>query len=143
MVALSHDNFRRSKKRVSKAGTPASTREFVAQRLAAISATKPVLQSDTIPHNEQRRIGRRSVYRLASVFTSKLESIRCVVIDLSADGARITMEDAYTLPEIVTLRFEQSCVRKKARIAWRQGRDAGLCFIKQGDAGETENNRVD
>ena len=48
------------------------------------------------------------------------------------------MEDAYALPEIVTLRFDQSCVRRKARIVWRQGRDAGLCFIKQSDADEDE-----
>ena len=134
MVALSHDSFRRNKKRVRKAETTASAREFVAQRLAAISSSKPVVQPYSAPHKEQRRISRRSVYRLANVLTSKLESIRCIVVDLSADGARITMEAAYPLPEIVTLRFEQSCVRRKARIAWRQGREAGLCFIKQDEA---------
>ena len=131
MVALSHDNFRRSKKRAGKAEASASTRAFVAQRLAAITAANPAPKPNTSSHNEQRRIGRRSVYRLASVFTSKLESIRCVVIDLSADGAQITMEDTYPLPKIVTLRFDQSCVRKIARVAWTQGREAGLCFIKQ------------
>jgi len=133
MVELSHDNFRRSKKRVGKAETSAATRAFVGQRLAAITAAKPAQQANISPHNEQRRIGRRSVYRLASVLTSTLESIRCVVIDLSADGAQITMEGAYTLPEVVTLRFDQSCVRKKARVAWIQGREAGLCFIKQSE----------
>ncbi len=134
MVALSHNNFQRSNKRRGKAETSASARAFVAQRLAAITAAKPALQSNTTPHSEQRRIGRRSTYRLASVYVSRLESIRCVVIDLSADGARITMEHAYTLPEVVTLRFDQSCVRRKARITWRQGRDAGLCFIKPENA---------
>ena len=138
MVSLSHDSFRNGKKR---SGTPvgaAATREYVAKRLTEITSGQLAEPQKKAPAKEQRRLGRRSVYRLASIFVSKLDSYRCVVIDLSGDGARITMETDYHLPEYVTLRFDQSCVRRRARIVWRHGRDAGLCFVKHTEEADTD-----
>ncbi|MEM9616331.1 MAG: PilZ domain-containing protein [Pseudomonadota bacterium] len=133
MVALSHDSFKRSKRGIGKAGFDLSAEhDFVAKRLAAITNAKPLAcpPATTTNKAKRKRLTRHSVFRLARVFISKMDSIRCVVVNLSADGARITMEDAYALPDIVTLRFDQSGVRRKARVAWRQDRDIGLCFIK-------------
>lgn len=133
MVALSHDSFKRSKRGIGKAGPDLSAeQDFVAKRLAAITNAKPLACPPATTTNKARRerLTRHSVFRLARIFISKMDSIRCVVVNLSADGARITMEDAYALPDTVTLRFDQSGVRRKARVAWRQDRDIGLCFIK-------------
>jgi PilZ domain-containing protein len=114
-------------------------REFVAKRLSAISNAKPVMcpTAAAALRAHRERAPRKTVYRLASLFTSKMDSVRCVVVNLSADGARITMEDTYELPEFVMLRFDQSGVKKKARIAWRQDRDIGLSFIKEERDDET------
>lgn len=125
MADLSHKSFRYPLDNTGKTDAEtAAAREFVSKRLAAITRAKPVQKTQV------ERAPRKSVYKLAKLFTSKIDSVRCVVVNLSADGARVTMEDAYDLPEIVVLRFEQTGVKKKARIAWRQDREIGLSFIK-------------
>lgn len=134
MADLSRNSFKRRAKLHGKADAEmAEARAFVAKRLSAISNTKPV----TCPPEAAAIIGkherapRQSVYRLASLYISKIDCVRCVVVNLSADGARITMEGIFELPEFVVLRFDQSGVKRKARIAWRQDRDIGLTFIKE------------
>ncbi len=119
----------------------ARAEEFVAQRLSAITKAKPVTcpEATAVLREHKPRAPRTTVYRLASLFINKMDSERCIVVNLSADGARITMEDVIDLPETVVLRFDQSGIRKNARVVWRQDRDAGLCFIKNGDNDESEN----
>lgn len=127
MVDLSHNAFGRAK---GKAADDAA-KAFVARRLKAITNAKPVALPPMAARSDRRKdSARQSVFRLARLFTSRFDSVRCVVVDLSADGARVAMEGAYTLPEEVTLSFDQSCVKRKARIAWRHDRELGLEFIK-------------
>ena len=133
MADVSQKSF---KNRARLNGKPDSefsqTQEFVAKRLAAISKAKLVTcpKATAALTQHQVRAPRTTVYRLATLFLAKMDSERCVIVNLSADGARITMEGIFELPETVVLRFDQSGVRKKARIAWRQDRDIGLSFIK-------------
>ena len=118
----------------------AQAEKFVAERLSAITKAKPVTcpEATAALRKHQPRAPRTTVYRLGSLFLNKMDSERCVVVNLSADGAGITMEDIIDLPETVVLRFDQSGIRKTARVVWQQDRDAGLCFIKNEEPDETE-----
>ena len=120
----------------------AQAEDFVAQRLSAITKAKPVTcpEATATLRQNKPRAPRTTVYRLATLFVNSMDSERCIVVNLSADGARITMEDVIDLPETVVLRFDQSGIRKNARVVWRQDRDAGLCFIKNE---ETEENEIE
>ena len=132
MADLSHKSFRYPLGTTGKTDEEvAAAREFVSKRLAAITSAKPV-------KTQVERAPRKPVYKLAKLFISKIDSVRCVVVNLSADGAKVTLEGAYDLPDVVVLRFEQTGVKKKARIAWRQDRDIGLSFIKEEKPEEQE-----
>ncbi len=114
--------------------------DFVAKRLSAITKAKPVTcpEATAVLRQHSPRTPRTTVYRLASLFINKMDSERCIVVDLSADGARITMEDIIDLPETVILRFDQSGIRKTARVVWRQDRDAGLAFVQEENSDESQ-----
>ena len=120
-------------------------RKFVAERLSAITSAKPVTcpTASAALKGQATRSPRKAVYRLAIVFTSRIDGVDCVVVNLSADGARISLDENIELPEVVTLRFKKSGVEKEARIAWRHNQDIGLSFIKgENDAVETEEHTV-
>ncbi len=143
MADLSQNSFKRRDQHHGKTDAEiAEAREFVAKRLSTISNAKPVTcPTATAALREHReRTHRKTSYLLASIFTSGIDGIRCVVVNLSADGARITMEDNYELPELISLRFEQSGVERRARIAWRQDLEIGLSFIKDDNDEETRND---
>ncbi|MHA7873380.1 MAG: PilZ domain-containing protein [Hyphococcus sp.] len=138
MVALTHDSFRRSRRRIGKSDATEPERAYVEQRLAAIATAKPAACSPAMTRQRHNREPREQVYRLARLFISKLDSMPCVVVNLSADGACIRFEGDIDLPEIVTLRFDQSAVRRKARVVWRQGREAGLWFVREDEEKQRE-----
>jgi len=146
MADLSQNSFKRRANLHGKTDAEMTeAREFVAKRLSAISNAKPVTcPTATAELREHReRADRKAIYLLASIFTSRIDGIRCVVVNLSADGARITMEDNYELPELISLRFEQSGIERRARIAWRQDLEIGLSFIKEDDDEEARDDDQD
>lgn len=56
---------------------------------------------------------------------------RCVVHDLSATGARITVEDSNTLPARLRLAFARDArTGRKCEVVWRRGKTAGIKFVK-------------
>ena len=79
---------------------------------------------------EKRSAQRSSVVRLAAVefgFTS----LRGVVLDMSATGARIYLPPHETVPELVTLRLPDG-VTRGACCRWRRDDEAGFQFLPGG-----------
>ena len=107
----------------------------IERRLAALAANRevatPVLKKlDPVTRHREPR---RAVFQNGYLAIGLQAKVRCAIVNLSTGGARIAMEGAYALPEVVVLIGAQSHFRKRARIAWQQGRDAGLEFITDAD----------
>lgn len=105
----------------------------LAQRLAAISNAKPVICPPSKPRRKSQfpdRAQREAVFRLARIFTGKNASVRCIVYNISATGARITMEGAFALPPVVILKLDYNREIRKSQIIWQNKTDAGLKFIE-------------
>lgn len=122
----------RLRKKPDEQETITLERDRIARRLQAISNAKPVICPKPVPKKKSslpERAPRQSVFRLASLYTSKNAAIRCVVYNVSATGVRITMEGAHTLPKIVVLKFDCNKESKKCQPIWQKGEEAGLKFI--------------
>ncbi len=134
MADLSHTGFRGNGRQNQKSEAElAAEREAVNRRLADIVNTKPpAALSGLFDENEcRRRQPRKSVFRLARIFVNKIDSVRCVVINLSADGARVSIEGDFDMPQFVVLKFEESGIKKKARVAWQHQNEFGLSFLRK------------
>ncbi|NNL87719.1 MAG: PilZ domain-containing protein [Marinicaulis sp.] len=90
---------------------PAQSFEF-AQRLASDRATS-----------------RRATYKFALAITSDREEHQCVVKDLSATGAKISMSGIAGLPDDLILVIEGYNAPAKARMIWRDENECGIEFI--------------
>jgi hypothetical protein len=56
---------------------------------------------------------------------------QCVVQDISSSGARISIDDAVTLPATVRLAFARDArTGHKCHVVWRRGRSAGVKFVR-------------
>ncbi|MEZ5892149.1 MAG: hypothetical protein R3C58_03255 [Parvularculaceae bacterium] len=104
----------------------------ISDRLAAIKKSAPTVTVARIPEPKKgRRADRASrdpVFRPGKVYLSKTDVLRCVIRNVSDTGAYIHLEGAHTLPPVVVLRFDQTGVVKKARVAWQHDIEAGLAF---------------
>ena len=56
---------------------------------------------------------------------------QCVVQDISPAGARISVDDAATLPAKLRLAFARDArTGHKCQVVWRRGRSAGVKFVR-------------
>jgi hypothetical protein len=56
---------------------------------------------------------------------------QCVVQDISNSGARITLDEAATLPATLRLAFTRDArTGHKCQVIWRRGRSAGVKFVR-------------
>ncbi|MEM8936216.1 MAG: PilZ domain-containing protein [Pseudomonadota bacterium] len=107
---------------------------MMSDRLAAIAKdrgpTAPIDVSKPLrSKGEKRTEPREAVFRPGKVYTSTSNFVRCVIQDVSANGARIRAEVAHDLPEIVIIKFDQTGIAKKARVVWQNECDAGLLIL--------------
>jgi hypothetical protein len=55
----------------------------------------------------------------------------CVVQDLSASGAKITIDDPNTLPAKLRLAFSRDArTGRNCEVVWRRGRTVGIKFVR-------------
>ncbi len=55
----------------------------------------------------------------------------CVVKDLSASGAKITIDDSNTLPAKLRLAFSRDARTGRAcEVVWRRGKSVGVKFVR-------------
>ncbi len=58
----------------------------------------------------------------------------CQIFDRSEKGARVRLAGRMDLPEHVRLFDDELQVLFTARVAWRRGNEAGLCFVDPEEA---------
>ncbi len=85
----------------------------------------PVLR----PRAENRRMPRKGVWCVCSVYTEGGEAREGIILDVSKTGARIRFRSRGTLPEIVKIKASRIGLNRYARVAWQTTFDAGLEFI--------------
>jgi hypothetical protein len=106
----------------------------MAQRLAAIAAApqvSPTVAPPPKPDRDDRREPRQPVFRFARVVLMDRSEVSCVVTDMSPSGARIVVEGAGSLPEMIRLRLVLTGETRRARVAWRNEKSAGLSFLME------------
>ncbi len=56
---------------------------------------------------------------------------QCVVQDISSSGARISVDDAVSLPATLRLAFSRDArTGHKCQVVWRRGKSAGVKFVR-------------
>ena len=112
----------------------AKKNDRLAARLAAINNAAQDVSAARIPPPKKRgppeRAPREPVFRPGKLYISKSDHLRCVIRNVSTSGAYVHMEGVHPLPPIVILKFDQTGVIKKARVAWQRETEVGLAFIK-------------
>lgn len=109
-------------------------KEQISARLAAISSSAPEVSDGRIPpprpsRGRPGREQREPVFRPGKLYLSKTHHVRCVIRNVSTGGVYVHLEGEHPLPSVVVLRFLQTGVTKKARVAWQKDIEAGLEFI--------------
>lgn len=74
-----------------------------------------------IPRSEERK----PTYKVAKIRATNLE-LRCVVLDISPSGAKVKLEGAIGLPEVVVLVIPDMAFKKRHLVRWQDGDMAGL-----------------
>jgi PilZ domain-containing protein len=75
----------------------------------------------------RKSLGRSAWITLDGGFAAR----HCVVQDISSSGARISLDEAATLPGIVRLAFARDARSgHRCRVVWRRGRSAGVKFVR-------------
>ena len=56
---------------------------------------------------------------------------QCVVQDMSASGAKVTIEDPNTLPAKLRLAFSRDArTGRNCEVVWRRGKSVGVKFVR-------------
>jgi uncharacterized small protein (DUF1192 family) len=78
----------------------------------------------------ERRASRRQKSFLRGVvhFDKQRGGMGCIIRDMSADGARIILSQAVTIPNIIDLEIPQRGQTLRARVQWRRADETGLAF---------------
>jgi len=104
--------------------------ERMAQRIASIASAKPVaFISPPSKPESKRKEPRRAVYRHGRLTIAGGVKIDCIIVDVSEIGARVELDGASSLPEIVLLSTVMTGEKKRARVVWRRENTAGLSFL--------------
>jgi hypothetical protein len=78
----------------------------------------------------RRRSARRAANQAAWIERVSTILERCVVINVSDSGARLTIRDVYDLPESFALHMTRtSNAGRLCRIVWRRDHDVGVEFL--------------
>jgi hypothetical protein len=99
------------------------------ERLVSAPPTKtsPVVGSLVTPKSPKRE-PRVPAFKFGVLSFVGGKSAKCMVLDLSSKGARISLEGAINLPEAVRLSIPQHAIKIDAVVRWQRGAEAGLKF---------------
>jgi hypothetical protein len=85
------------------------------------------------PHREKRRRPRVRTRRAAWInVDGNAKPLRCVLWDVSEDGARLAPAQAGKLPDLFTLVLDKTTAHR-CRVMWRKGAQVGVRFLRGGD----------
>ena len=79
----------------------------------------------------KKREARRSLQQSGWItFDGGFAARACVVQDMSATGAKITIEDTNSLPGRLRLAFSRDArTGRNCEVVWRRGKSAGVKFV--------------
>jgi hypothetical protein len=82
--------------------------------------------------SEKRKSPRKRLRYPGQIVTGKdAEALLCALSDISETGARVVMHGSGEIPHHVTLLFGPGgAAERRCRVAWRDGEQIGLEFIK-------------
>lgn len=104
---------------------PQSAKGALSDRVRAIAERTP---SAPAPRNSPRA-PRRRVFRNGSILLDTGERYAVAITDVSETGARIEFFHDLPLAEEFTLSEPMMQLRRRARLAWRSERVAGVAFV--------------
>jgi hypothetical protein len=84
-------------------------------------------------HREKRRRRRVKTRRAAWInIDGNVKPVRCVLWDVSEDGARLAPAQAGKLPDLFTLILDKTTAHR-CRVMWRKDAQVGVRFLRGGD----------
>jgi len=89
-----------------------------------------------MPHAEQRRrLPRRARHRSSWItFENDIRSYECQLLDVSADGAKLTADIDARIGSMFQLSVvPHAVVRQRCEVVWRKGRTIGVKFVQPPD----------
>ena len=116
---------------------PMATRtDKIAQRIASIAAAKPIVTvAPPSKPDSRRKDQRRAVYRHGRLTVAGGVKIDCIIADVSENGARIELDGASSLPDLVLLKVVMTGESKRARVVWKRDNSAGLSYLVERKSG--------
>lgn len=79
---------------------------------------------------ERRKSDRKKTFRAAvTLFESPSSPMPCIVMDISATGARIKALSADELPNEFLLTIESTMAQHQCKVVWRVGDELGIHFM--------------
>ena len=82
-------------------------------------------------HREKRRRRRVKTRRAAWInIDGNAKPVRCVLWDVSEDGARLAPAQAGKLPDVFTLVLDKTTAHR-CRVMWRKGAQVGVRFLRR------------
>ena len=114
----------------------------ISDRMSAIK-NAPQLELN-IPKPKKRpafplRQHRERVFRSAKIFVSRAQGFPCIIRDISASGARVSLEGAVALPDMVVLKLDFGGAAKRARVVWQEKHEAGIEFLASPSNARSQN----
>lgn len=65
------------------------------------------------------------------IYNAGRGSLDCRIVDLSATGAKLDVDERLPVPAYFDLAIDSQGVVRSARMAWRAGRGVGVAFVTQ------------
>lgn len=92
------------------------------------------LEADLSPTADRKtkseRAARRDTYKFGAISTDAREEHPCIVLNINADGAKVTLTGSVALPPRVKLSVPSAGLHRDAEVVWQEGTDAGIRFVK-------------
>jgi hypothetical protein len=84
-------------------------------------------------HQQRRRLQRRTRHHASWIsFDRSIKSFECEVLDISADGAKLTADIFAPIGSKFRLSaVPKGIVRRNCEVVWRKGRTIGVKFVPE------------
>jgi len=90
---------------------------------------------------ERRRSPRKTTQLRGRVYLAGRDYLRCVVRDISYEGARLDLDDPVEILEVIKLYIPTKNQVAYGNVRWRHGNKVGIAFSKIVPAGKKRRGR--
>ena len=81
--------------------------------------------------SERRRYIRTNVLKSAKIVLGTSSMLDCTVRDLTNGGARVKIQNAVDLPDVIAITFDGGRTCRPCRVIWRTPSETGVEFLEQ------------